>query len=152
VRKPVQLVIGLALAGSVASVAWAQAVKPETAIKFRQGIMRAQLWNLGTMATMVKGAKPFDKDEFLRRATYLNELTVMAWEGYPPGSDQGAPNRAKPEIWKDPAKFTQLAEALQAATGKLAAAARTGTLDAVKGPFGDVAKACDNCHDDFRSK
>ncbi len=76
----------------------------------------------------------------------------MAWEGYLPGTDQGAPTRAKPEIWKDTAKFKQLAEALQAATAKLDAAAKTGTLDAVKGPFGDVAKACDNCHDDFRSK
>jgi cytochrome c556 len=153
VQKAVQLIAGLALAAGTASVASAQDVKPENAIKYRQGILRAQAWNMGIMGAMVKGAKPFNKDEFLLRATYLHELSAMAWEGFTPGSDQGAPTRAKPEVWKDPAKFKQLAEALQAATAKLDAAAKTGgTLDAVKGPFGEVAKACDNCHDDFRSK
>ncbi len=39
-----------------------------------------------------------------------------------------------------------------AAATKLVAAARVGTLDAVKGPFGDLGKACSNCHDDFQSK
>ena len=39
-----------------------------------------------------------------------------------------------------------------AAAAKLVAAAKVGTLDAVKGPFGDLGKSCNNCHDDFQSK
>jgi cytochrome c556 len=50
------------------------------------------------------------------------------------------------------AKFKQYQEAMQAASLKLVAAAKIGTLDAVKGPFGDLGKACSNCHDDFRAK
>jgi len=152
VQKAIRTFIGLALAGAVVTVACAQEVKPENAIRYRQGIMRAQAWNMGPMAAMVKGNVPYNKEAFLHRATWLDELTEMAWEGYTPGSDQGAPTKAKPEIWKDAAKFKQLADALHAATGKLAAAAKVGTLDAVKGPFGDVAKVCQDCHDEFRSK
>ncbi len=151
-KKTIHALAGLALACSLAPVAAAQDVKPEVAIRYRQAILRAQLWNVLPMAAMVKGDKPFNKEQFLLRATYLDQLAAMAWEGFTPGSDQGAPTRAKPEIWKDMAKFTQHANALQAATPKLVAAARVGTLEAVKGPFGEVTKACDSCHDDFRSK
>jgi cytochrome c556 len=151
-KKGTMLVCGAAIAAVVATVASAQDVKPDRAIKYRQGILQALGWNMAPMAAMVKGEKPYDKDEFLKRATWVSELSYMPWEGFTPGSDQGAPTKAKPEIWKDIAKFKHYQEALQAATGKLAAAAKTGTLDAVKGPFGDVGKACGNCHDDFRAK
>ena len=151
-HKAVQLVCGLALAGAIAGAASAQDVKPDRAIKYRQGILQAIGWDMGPMAAMVKGEKPFDKDEFLKRATWVSELAAMPWEGFTPGSDQGAPTKAKPEIWKDMAKFKQLGEAMQAASVKLVAAAKVGTLDAVKGPFGDLGKACGNCHDDFRAK
>jgi cytochrome c556 len=142
---------GTLLAG-VLAIAYAQEIKPDRAIQFRQGIMRAQNWNAGMMAAMVKGEKPYNKDEFLLRATYLDQLVHMAWEGFIPGSDQGAPTKAKPEIWKDTAKFKQNQERLQAETPKLVAAAKTGDMNQIKVAFGDVGKACANCHDDFRAK
>jgi len=151
-QKGLQLVCGAALLGALAAAASAQDIKPDRAIKYRQGILQAQGWNMAPMAAMVKGEKPYNKDEFLLRATWLSELAVMPWEGFIPGSDTGAPTKAKPEIWKEPAKFKQLQEALESNTLKLVAAAKIGTLDAVKGPFGDVGKACSNCHDDFRAK
>ena len=150
-NKAARLACGAVIA-ALAATASAQDVKPERAIKYRQGILQAIGWDMGPMAAMVKGEKPFDKDEFLKRATWVSELAPMAWEGFTPGSDQGAPTKAKPEIWKDMAKFKQYQEAMQAASLKLVAAAKTGTLDAVKGPFGDLGKTCSNCHDDFRAK
>lgn len=143
--------LGLALAGAVGG-ALAQDIRADRAIKYRQGIMQAQGWNLMFLAAMVKGDPPYNKDRFLAYATTLEQVSHMAWEGYTPGSDQGAPNRAKPEIWKDAAKFKQAVEVFKTATSRLTAAARLGTLDAVKAPFGDVVKSCDNCHDSFRSK
>ena len=151
-QKAVQLVCGVALFGVLAASTSAQDVKPDRAIKYRQGVLQAIGWNMGPMAAMVKGEKPYDKDEFLKRATWVSELAPMPWEGFTPGSDQGAPTKAKPEIWKEMAKFKQLGEAMQASSVKLVAAAKVGTLDAVKGPFGDLGKACSNCHDDFRNK
>jgi cytochrome c556 len=150
-QKAVKLGLGVALATVFATAAFAQA-QPDRAIKYRQGIMQAQSWNLGILAAMVKGEQPYNKDKFLYHAIALEQVSRMAWEGYIPGSDQGAPTRAKPEIWKDAAKFQQARDAFESATPKLVAAAKVGTLDAVKAPFNDVAKTCDSCHDDFRSK
>ena len=132
--------------------AWAQDIKPERAIKFRQGILQAQGWNAAFMNAMIKGERPYDKSEFLQRAVYLDELSHMAWEGFIPGSDQGAPTKAKAEIWKEPAKFTRFQTDLQTATANLVAAAKTGEMSAIKPAFNDVGKACGDCHDDFRAK
>ena len=134
------------------TTAWAQDIKPDRAIKFRQGILQAQGWNAGIMNAMIKGEKPYNKDEFLQRATYLDELAHMAWEGFIPGSDQGAPTKAKAEIWTEPAKFKQYQSNLQAATAKLVVAARGGDMSLIKPAFNDVGKACGECHDDFRAK
>jgi cytochrome c556 len=146
------LVFASTLLAGIVAIAWAQDIKPDRAIKFRQGIMQAQGWNAGMMGAMVKGEKPYNKDEFLTRATYLDQLVLMAWEGFTPGSDQGAPTKAKPEIWKEQAKFKQYQTELQAVTPKLVAAAKTGDMNAIKPAFNDVGKACSNCHDDFRAK
>jgi cytochrome c556 len=150
-QSAVKLGLGVALAATMATTAWAQA-QPDRAIKYRQGALQVMGWNMGPMAAMVKGERPYDKDEFLKRATNVDHASSLPWEGFGPGTDAGAPTKAKPEIWKDTAKFKQYQEALQAETVKLVAAAKVGTLDAVKGPFGAVGKACSNCHDDFRAK
>jgi len=140
------------LACALIGGAAAQQVKPDRAIKYRQGILQAQGWNTEIMAAMVKGERPYDKDEFLRHAVYLEELSHMAWDGFPAGSDQGAPTKAKPEIWTDNAKFKQAALNLQNETPKLVTAAKTGDMNQIKTAFSDVGKACKGCHDDFRAK
>jgi cytochrome c556 len=132
--------------------AWAQDIKPDRAIKFRQGIMQGQGWNAGLMAAMVKGERPYDKNDFLMRAVNLDELARMPWEGFTPGSDQGAPNKAKPEIWKEPDKFKRYQTELQTAAANLVVAAKSGDLSTVKPAFNDLGTACGNCHDDFRNK
>jgi len=150
-HKAVKLGLGAALVAAFAATAFAQAT-PDRAIKYRQSAFTVMGWNMGPMAAMVKGERPYDKDEFLKRALNVEHAAMAPWEGFGPGTDAGAPTKAKPEIWKDTAKFKQYQDALQAETVKLVAAAKTGSLDAVKGPFGAVGKACSNCHDDFRAK
>jgi cytochrome c556 len=150
-HKAVKLGLGVALAAAFASTALAQ-VQPDRAIQYRQGVLKAMGWHMGPMAAMVKGERPYDKDLFLRQATRIEHLAELPWEGFGPGTDAGAPTKAKAEIWKDQAKFKQYSDALQAETVKLVAAAKAGNLDAVKGPFGAVGKACSNCHDEFRAK
>jgi len=130
----------------------AQDVKPDRAIKYRQGILQAQGWHAGVLAAMAKGERPYDKDAAVKSATYLDELVYMAWDGFGPGTEQGAPTKAKPEIWKEPAKFKQYQQALQAETPKLVAAAKTGDVAQLRTALGPVGKACSNCHDDFREK
>jgi cytochrome c556 len=150
-HKAVRMIAGLALASSFATGASAQ-MKPEDSILYRQGIFKAQRWNMIPMAGMVQGKIPYDQAAFLVRAQRLDQLAKMAWEGFGPGTDAGAPTRAKPEIWSDSAKFKQAADAFQAETPKLVAAAQSGNMDQIKAAFGAVAKTCDNCHDNFRTK
>jgi cytochrome c556 len=148
----VPLATALAVVGAFSLAVHAQDVKPDRAIKYRQGIMTAQGWQMGILGAMAKGERPYDKDVALRSATHLDQLVYMAWEGFTPGSDQGAPTKAKPDIWKDSAKFKNLQEALQAETPKLVAAAKTGDVAQLRPAVGAVGNACNNCHDDFRSK
>jgi cytochrome c556 len=151
-KHAVPVLSALAVVGAFSAVVVAQDIKPDRAIKYRQGIMQAQSWSMNILGAVAKGDRPYNKDEVLNRAITLEQVSHMAWEGYIPGSDQGAPTKAKPEVWKEPAKFKQMIEAFEASTAKLVAAAKVGTLDAVKGPIGDVGKTCTNCHDEFRSK
>jgi cytochrome c556 len=146
-------VIGaLAVVGIFSAVVSAQTVRPDRAIKYRQGIMGAQGWNMGVLGAMAKGDRPYNKDEAVRAATFVSQLLQMSWDGFAPGTDQGAPTKAKAEIWKEPAKFTQLADAAKAESLKLVAAAQTGDLAALRPAVGAMGKACNNCHDDFQSK
>jgi cytochrome c556 len=139
------------LAGAVA-IAYAQDIKPDRAIKYRQGAMNTMSWHFGILGAMAKGERPYNKDEAIKRASYVAELSKLPWEGFIPGSDQGAPTKAKPEVWKEPAKFKELQDKLMAETAKLEMVAKTGDEAAFKAQVGATGKACGNCHDDFRAK
>ncbi|MFI4904517.1 MAG: c-type cytochrome, partial [Burkholderiales bacterium] len=95
---------------------------------------------------------PFQFPGAVPRATFLDELVQMPWDGFVPGSDKGAPTKAKPELWTEPAKFKEHQDALLAQTPKLVAAAKTGDLAQLKPAVGAVGKVCNACHDDFREE
>lgn len=145
------------IAGAIGALALnlsltALAAKPEDAIKYRRGVMAAQGWNVGAMGAMVKGEKPYDKAEFAQRAANLAALTKMSLEGFlVEGSDKGD-TKAKPEAFAEMDKFKAGMEKLNTEAGKLAQVAAGGDLAAIKPQFGEVAKTCKACHDNYRSK
>lgn len=143
------VVAALAVVGTFSAAVYAQSA--DRAIKYRQGVLQAMGWHMGVLGGMAKGERPYDKAVATRSAEYVNELAEMPWEGFTPGSDSGAPTKAKPEIWKEKAKFDKHAQDLQAVTPKLVSAAGTD-LAALRGAIGEVGRACSNCHDDFRAK
>ena len=59
---------------------------------------------------------------------------------------------AKPEVWKQNAKFKEAADKFQAESVKLVAATKTGKEDAFKAAFTATAGTCKSCHDDFKNK
>jgi cytochrome c556 len=136
--------------GTFASQALAQA-KPDVLVGQRQGAMKLQSKYLGRIGAMLKGNAPYNADNVALYATFLENLSRMPWDGFDP-STQSEKTKAKPEIYKDPAKFKAAYEALEEATSKLGAAARAKDEAGVKANFGAVAKACGNCHDNFREK
>jgi cytochrome c556 len=127
-------------------------VKPEDVIKFRKSVMTVQSWHMRPMAQMVKGQQPYDAKLFAWYAGVVQQTSHMLPDAFAPGSDKGAETRAKAEIWQDADQFRQRIDSFQADTSKLVAAAKAGDLEAVKGPFGAVAKNCGGCHDTYRAK
>jgi cytochrome c556 len=151
-RKLTCVTVAALAAVTVTTTAFAQEVRPDRVIHYRQAVLRAMNWNFAILAAMVKGKRPFDKDVAAQSALFVDQLAHMPWDAFPPGTDQGAPTKASTDIWKDPAKFKSLQNDLIAATGKLAVAAKAGDLVSLKAPVSTVGDACDNCHDAFREK
>jgi cytochrome c556 len=142
--------VAVAALGGVSLEALAQA-KPDVLVKQRQAAMTLQGKYLGPIGAMMKGAAPYNADIVARNATFLENLSRMPWDGFD-ASTQGEKSKAKPDIYKEPAKFKAAYELLEAETGKLGAAARAKDEAGVRASFGGVAKACGSCHDAFREK
>jgi cytochrome c556 len=142
--------LALAALGGASLEALAQA-KPDVLVKQRQAAMTLQGKYLGPIGAMMKGAVPYNADTVALNATFLENLSRMPWDGFHP-STQGEKSKAKPEIYKDTAKWTAAYQLLEAETAKLGAAARAKNEAGVRASFGGVAKACGGCHDAFREK
>src|SRR4051794_28216220 len=97
-RSSLILAIAATLGGTAVAAA---AVKPETAIAYRQAGYTMLGWNFGPMAQMVRGKTPWDPAEFARRAERVALIAPQLLEGFPEGSDSGATTEAKAEIWKN---------------------------------------------------
>lgn len=147
-KNPALLAL-VAAACSLASPAFAQFAKTEDAVKYRQSAMFLQNQHFGRIAAMASGRVPFDAASAAANADVLAVIARLPWAAYGPGTEGG---RAKPEIWKEQAKFKELDERLMAETEKLAAAAKAGNLDALKAAVASVGETCKSCHDAFRSR
>ncbi len=130
----------------------AQFAKPEDAIEYRQSVMTVMGTHFGRLGAMVQGKVPFDAKTAAENAHVVHEMSVLPFSAFGPGTDFGRDNKAKPEVWKDPSKFQADAKDMQQQVVKLDAAAKGGNFDLIKATFGDTAKACKNCHDNFREK
>jgi len=147
-----RLLIAAVLGLATALPASAQFQKPEDAIKYRQSVMFLMNTHVGRLNAMAQGRVAFDAKAAAGDAAVVSTLSMLPFAGYPAGSDKGAPNRARPEIWSDAANFKASGEKTQAEVVKLDAAAKSGNLDALKGAVGAVGGACKACHDDFRAE
>lgn len=145
--------VALSLAAAAYAVpAAAQFEKAEDAIKYRQSALFVMGQHFGRIGAMANGKAPFDAKAAQENADIVAQLAKLPWAGFGPGTDKGRETRAKPEIWTEHAKFRELADNLGAETLKLAAAAKTGDLGKLKAAFGETAKSCKACHDNYRNK
>jgi cytochrome c556 len=148
-----KLFLGMVLAVGIAGAAQAQApfAKTEDAVKYRKNALFVMAQHFGRLGPVVKGERPYDKDEVAKNAAIAEQMSKLPWDGFVAGSDKGETG-AKPEIWTDSAKFKSAAEKMQQEMSKLAQTTKGGDLNAVKAQFGETGKACKACHDDFRKK
>ncbi len=141
--------LAAAALGSVPAAAQFQ--KPEDAIKYRQGAFTVMGAHFSRIGAMVQGRVPFDAKVAADNATIVLTMSKLPGAAFGPGTDKGAPTRAKANIWSDGAKFGAAYQKMQAEVVKLDAAAKTGSLDTIKAAFGAVGASCKACHDDFRA-
>lgn len=130
----------------------AQFQKPEDAIKYRQAAFTVMGNHVGRIGAMAAGRAPFDAKAAAESAHIVNTLAALPMAGFGPGTDKGLPYRAKPEIWSDAAKFKAAGDKMVTEVAKLEAAAKSGSLDAIKAAMGAVGGSCKACHDDFRAE
>ena len=137
----------------LAGPASAQFAKPEDAIKYRQGALTVMGAHFGRIGAMANGRVPFDAKVAADNADIVASMAKLPWAAFGPGTDKAPiPTRAKAEIWTDQAKFKESSDQLVAESTKLAAAAKTGNLDALKTAFTATAGTCKSCHDAFRKE
>lgn len=129
----------------------AQFAKPEDAIKYRKSALFVMQQNFGRVAAMAAGKAPFDAAVATESAATAAYVSHLPWAGFGAGTDKGD-TKAKPEIWAEKAKFDDYAKKTVAEMEKLAAAAKTGSLDNIKVAVNAVGGTCKSCHDDFRAK
>ena len=127
----------------------AQFAKPEDAIKYRKAAFTVMGNHFARVGAMASGRAPYDAKAALENADIVAAMGKLPWAAFTEGSDKGE-TRAKPEIWKDSAKFKEAADKMQAELTKLDVAAKAGNLDALKTAFGPAAATCKGCHDNFR--
>lgn len=139
-------------AASLAMPAAAQFAKAEDAIKYRQSALALLGNHFGHLGGMAQGKIPFDATAASLDADVVALASKLPWHAFGPGTDTGRPTAARPEIWKEEAKFKGLSEKMQAEVVKVAAAAKTGNIDNLKAAFGPAAQSCKACHDDFRKR
>jgi cytochrome c556 len=139
------------LALMLALPAAAQFAKPEDAIKYRKASLTVMAAHFGRVGAMASGRAPYDAKAAAENADIAAAMAKLPWAAFTEGSDKGD-TRAKPEIWKDSAKYKEAADKMQAEMVKLSAAAKAGNVDALKTAFGPAAATCKGCHDNFRKE
>ncbi len=134
---------------TVAASASAQFAKPEDAIKYRKNALFVMQQNFGRVGAMAAGKAPFNATVAAESAAVAEFVGKLPWAAFGEGTDKGD-TRAKPEIWKEPAKFKEYADKMEVEMGKLNVAAKTGNLDSIKAAVTATGGTCKTCHDAFR--
>ncbi len=129
----------------------AQFAKPEDAIKYRKSALFVMQQNFGRVAAMAAGKAPFDAKVAAESAAVAEYMSKLPWAAFGEGTEKGD-TRAKPELWKESAKFHEYADKMQAEMSKLALAAKAGNLDGIKTAVGATGGACKSCHDAYRKE
>ncbi len=157
-KQDIQTVAKQVVAATMAALAlatpqWSSAqTAPEKTIRARQSAYYLMGQQMATINATVKGDLTFDKASMDASAEALEVLSRLVGSQFPAGSDQGAPNKAKPEIWKEMPRFKQLGLDAQVEVVKLRAAVRSGDLAAIKAAYGATSKSCKACHDPFKAQ
>jgi cytochrome c556 len=143
--------MGTLVALALSMPAHAQFAKPEDAVKYRKASFTVMAAHFGRLGAMANGRVPYDAKAAAENAEIVASIAKLPWAAFGEGTDKGE-TRAKPEIWKEAAKYKEASDKMQAEIAKLNTAAKAGNVDALKAAFGPAAASCKACHDNFRKE
>ena len=104
-----------------------------------------------TVRDQTRAGSP-DMAKIKAAAQVISEASFDQGRWFPAGTGpEAGKTRARAEIWTRPEDFKAAQKVFSDAAPKLLAAANAGDLDTVRSTYGDLGKACKNCHDTFRS-
>jgi cytochrome c556 len=149
--KTIASLVLATVALTLGTSASAQFAKPEDAIKYRKNALFVMQQHYARIGAMTSGKAPFDAKVAADNAAIAESMSKLPWAGFGDGTDKGD-TKAKPEIWKEQAKFKEGADKMQAEMAKLVAATKTGNLDSIKTAFTATSGSCKSCHDSFRAQ
>lgn len=147
--KSISCLYAVAVSMGLVMPAQAQFAKAEDAVKYRKASFTVMAAHFGRLGAMANGRAPYDAKAASDNADLVLTLSKLPWAAFGEGTDKGE-TRAKPEIWKESAKYKEAVDKMQAEIGKLNVAAKAGNVDALKAAFGPAAASCKACHDNFR--
>jgi cytochrome c556 len=153
-RRPLLTFLIASMFAALVPPAGAQQAKPDTVIRYRQGLMNVMGWNIDQLGAMVRHTGALDAREFAVRAERLAALGPQIAEGFPKGTgsaDKVAVNDAAPAIWTDAAGFQTKIDEYIAGTKKLLDAAKTNDEAQMRAQFRKVSDSCRGCHDTFKA-
>ncbi len=125
-------------------------IAQQDAIAARKALMKATGGQAAVASKMIKGEEPFDLAKAKTVFTTFEDSAAKMPALFPPNSKEGGDTTASPKIWEAKADFE--ARFAKFGADAKAAAAKVTDLDSLKTAFGDVAKNCGGCHNDYRVK
>ena len=144
-------ILSLAFASAMVMTApMASEIEAEDYIKYRENLMNNAKTHTQGIVGVLKG-KLNTKDNIVRHARALHEVSMMFTSAFPEGSDFGE-TRAKEKIWSDWKGFEMAAKKNQDAIADLVKAAESKDVAGVGDAMGAVGKTCKGCHKEYRSK
>lgn len=152
-KRPLGLVLGVALSLTAIGGAAAAAVSAQKVITERQKGLKAMGGAFKTINDNLRTDGP-DAKLIVAQSKIIKDAARRIPHWFPKGSgpEAGFKTAAKPEIWTDPARFAAAAKGLQVESAKLETIAKGGDIDAIKAQVKATGGACGACHTPFRVK
>lgn len=120
------------------------------AVKYRQSAFQLIRHNMGDINEMIKGEVAFDAARVQKRADALVLVTTLPWEAFQVAGTELGGGDAKADIWKNLDDFLERGEKLAADASLLQVAAQTGDKNELRKAFGNFARNCKACHDNYK--
>jgi cytochrome c556 len=144
------LIVRVLIAAAAIAVGATTVIAQQDAIAARKALMKATGGQAAVASKMIKGEEPFDLAKAKTVFTTFEDSAAKMPALFPPNSKEGGDTTASPKIWEAKADFE--ARFAKFGADAKAAAAKVTDLDSLKTAFGDVAKNCGGCHNDYRVK